>query len=147
MTQRRTTNKAGVDLIRYFESLRLEAYQDIRRVWTVGYGHTGHDVVPGQTISETQANMLLASDLERFERGVERLLNGPAVSDNAFSALVSFVYNLGLGALATSTLLKYINSGSIQQAADEFLKWDHVGKTEIAGLLARRRAERELFLK
>lgn len=147
MSQRRTTNQTGIDLIKYFESLRLDAYQDQKRVWTIGYGHTGQDVVSGQVISESQANLLLQSDLERFERGVERLLTGPMISDNAFSALVSFAYNLGLGNLATSTLLKLTNQNNIQQAGEEFLKWDHIGKAEIAGLLARRRAERELFLK
>ncbi len=135
----------GQVLIEKFEGLRLTAYQDMVGVWTIGYGHTGPDVKPGLVISQQQAAQLLINDLARFNNGVNALVT-VKLNQNQFDALVSFSYNLGLGSLQNSTLLRLLNAGNFQAAADQFPRWDRASGKEVAGLLARRNAERALFL-
>ena len=141
----RTTNAAGINLIQHFEGLRLTAYPDVIDVWTIGYGHTGPDVHPGLAITQAQADALLAQDLARFEQGVTALVKVP-LNDNQFAALVSFSYNLGLGNLQQSTLLRLLNQGDYAGAAAQFPRWDRAGGHEVAGLLTRRKAEQALFM-
>jgi lysozyme len=141
----REINQAGLDLIKSFEGLRLDAYKDIVGVLTIGYGHTGADVTEGLSISEDQAQDLLKTDLARFEAGVEEAVTSD-LTDNQFAAIVSFAYNLGLGNLRSSTLLKLVNAGNMDSAADEFPKWDRAGGQVSEGILRRRNAERDLFL-
>ncbi|MEO0866979.1 MAG: lysozyme [Cyanobacteria bacterium J06642_11] len=140
----RQTNTSGVSLIKSFEGLRLRAYQDAVGVWTIGYGTT-RGVRPGQEISEAQAEALLKSDLNRFERDVNQAVRIP-INDNQFAALVSFTYNVGAGAMKNSTLLRKLNRRDIYGAANEFLRWNRAGGRVLAGLTRRRRAERALFL-
>jgi len=140
-----TTSSAGRQLIESFEGLELTAYQDMVGVWTIGYGHTGVDVKPGLRISAAQAEALLAADLVKFEQGVARLVTF-VLNQHQFDALVSFSFNLGLGSLKNSTLLKLLNAGDVTAAAEQFLRWDKAGGGQVAGLLRRRQAERTLFL-
>lgn len=146
----RKINKAGLDLIKSFEGLRLEAYLDIVGVPTIGYGHTQgvtkEDVQNGRRITEQEAEEMLLDELNKFERGVEIAVAVP-INDNQFSALVSFAYNVGLGALQRSTLLKLLNAGNVSGAAEQFLRWNKAGGKEVKGLTRRREAERSLFLK
>ena len=100
----------GQTLIKKFEGLRLTAYQDMVGVWAIGYGHTGPDVKPGLTITQQQADQLLINDLVRFNNGVNALVT-VKLNQNQFDALVSFSYNLGLGSLQNSTLLRLLNQG------------------------------------
>lgn len=137
-------NDDGLKLIKSFEGCCLKAYKDMVGVITIGYGHTGADVSEGQIIDEDQALALLQKDLEKFENGVSKLVTCE-LTDNQFSALVSFSYNLGLGSLKSSTLLKCVNSGDFDQASNEFLKWDKAASKVSSGLLRRRTAESELF--
>ena len=146
MKNTRKTGPAGIDLIKQFEGQRLTAYQDIVGVWTIGYGHTGPDVKPGLNITQQQAEQLLINDLARFARDVNDLVT-VQINQNQFDALVSFAYNLGVGALQKSTLLRLLNAGSYQPAADEFPRWNRAGGNVVAGLTRRRAAERQLFLK
>lgn len=141
----RHINAQGLALIKSHEGCSLRAYQDSVGVWTVGYGHTGVDVHSGLVITPEAANAILASDLNRFEKGVESLLFHDA-TDNQFSALVCFAFNVGLNNLRVSTLLKKINNGDIHGAADEFQRWNKAGGKVLAGLTARRADERRLFL-
>ena len=136
-------NDAGRQIIMDAETLQLEAYRCPAGVWTVGYGHTG-DVQPGDRVTEHQAEVILEFDLKRFEEGVTKL--APRVNANQFSALVSLAFNIGLGALAKSTLLKEANAGRVLNAANEFGKWVHGGGKVLPGLVKRRAAERALFL-
>lgn len=145
MSGNKTTGQRGRSLICQFEGLRLTAYRDMVGVWTIGYGHTGPDVKPGLTITQQQADQLLINDLARFERGVNALVT-VKLNQNQFDALVSFAYNLGLGALQNSTLLHLLNDGNYQAAADQFPRWNRAGGNVVAGLARRRYAERELFL-
>jgi GH24 family phage-related lysozyme (muramidase) len=138
------TNVNGLQLIKSFEGLRLQAYQDAVGVWTIGYGTT-RGVTPDLEITQEQAETLLQEDLNKFEQAVNSVTTVP-LNDNQFSALVSFTYNVGAGALQNSTLLKLLNDGDIQGAADEFPRWNKAGGRELAGLTRRRQAERALFL-
>lgn len=142
---RRHINAAGLSLLKSFEGLELQAYLDPVGVWTIGYGTTS-GVYPGMTISRTQAETLLKNDLQRFETSVTEAVTRP-ITDNQFSALVSFTYNVGSGAFANSTLLRLLNQGDIQGAANQFLVWVYAGRMVLPGLARRRRAERLLFLK
>lgn len=140
----RQTNPSGVSLIKSFEGLRLRAYQDAVGVWTIGYGTT-RGVKPGQEISEAQAESLLKTDLNRFERAVNDAVRVP-INDNQFAALVSFTYNVGSGAMKSSTLLRKLNRRDIYGAAKEFPRWNRAGGRILAGLTRRRNAEKALFL-
>lgn len=143
------TSESGVELIKRFEGLELEAYQDIAGVWTIGYGHTGPDVQPGMRISEREAEALLRRDLKPREDAVERLTSVP-LNQNEFDALVSFVYNVGVEAYRRSTARRRLNGGDRIGAADALTWWNKatVGGVlrEVMGLTRRRAAERALFL-
>ncbi len=139
-----TTSEQGIALIKQFEGCALSAYLCPAHILTIGYGHTG-DVSAGQTITQEEAERLLKADLEKFERGVSQMVT-VELSPQQFDALVSFAFNLGLGNLKTSTLLKKLNSGDYQGAADEFLRWNKAAGKVMAGLTKRREAERALFL-
>lgn len=140
----RKINDAGLALVKEFEGLRLNAYQDIVGMWTIGYGHT-KGVRRGQSVTSQEAEELLRGDLAEAEAGVENVVK-VELSDNQFSALVSFAYNLGIGTLRRSTLLKQLNLGNYAIAAAQILRFDHAGGKKVAGLTRRRQAERALFL-
>lgn len=143
------TNAAGLEVIKHFEGVRLKAYQDSVGVWTIGYGHTSMagdpQVHSGLTITQAQAESILKKDLGIFERGVKDAVK-VTVNSNQFSALVSFSFNLGLGALRESTLLRKLNAGDYNGAANEFPRWVKAGGQTLPGLVRRRNAERALFL-
>jgi lysozyme len=141
----RTINEAGLTLIKSFEGCELTAYQDSVGVWTLGWGHT-KGVQKGDTCTQQQADDWLAGEIAtEYAPGVWQAVTVP-LTDNQFAALVSFAYNLGVGALKGSTLLKKLNARDYTGAADEFLKWNRANKKPLAGLTRRRKAERELFL-
>lgn len=137
-------NAAGFSLIKLFEGVRLTAYQDSVGIWTIGYGHTA-GVKPGQVITSQEAENLLTKDIAATEAGVRKLVPDTC-TENQFSALVCFAFNVGLGSLSKSTLLKKMKAGDIKGAADEFLRWNKAGGKVLAGLTNRRVAERQLFL-
>lgn len=142
---KRQINSKGLRLLKSFEGLRLEAYLDPVGIWTIGYGTTS-GVYPGMRISEAQAEAFLRRDLARFENAVIDLVR-VSLNDDQFSALVSFTYNVGEGALSSSTLLRLLNRGDYRGAADQLLRWNKgEGGQELYGLTRRRRAERALFL-
>lgn len=147
----RQINKAGLDLVKEFEGLyqllpsgMVKAYLDPVRVPTIGWGHT-EGVKMGDIITIQEAENYLSKDLKNFEAAVSKLVK-VSLGDNEFSALVSFTFNLGIGALAQSTLLKHLNNDKRQQAANEFLRWVKAGGTVLPGLVRRREAEKKLFL-
>lgn len=143
-TQPTETSQNGIDLIKAFEGLRLRAYKCSAGVWTIGYGHTG-DVEPDDAITREEAEELLGGDLRRFEYSVQLNVTVP-ISQNQFDALVSFSYNVGVGAFRKSTLLRKLNDLDVSGAADEFLRWNKAGGQILSGLIKRRKAERQLFL-
>lgn len=137
-------NQKGIELLKHFEGFRSEAYKCPAGIWTIGYGFTA-GVKPGDRITEAEAEERLREELARFEKAVSDTIKVKLTS-NQFSALVSFTFNLGAGALKSSTLARVLNQGDYQTAANEFLKWNKAGKKVLPGLTKRREAERELFL-
>jgi lysozyme len=140
-----TLGSAGEDLIKSFEALKLKAYQDQGGVWTCGWGHVGPDVVEGTTCTAEQAEIWFLHDTQMAVNGVDATVD-TNVTQNQFDALVSFTFNVGLGAEGHSTMVKLVNARDFAGAAAEFPKWDHVKGVPNAGLLRRRQAEQALFL-
>ena len=130
--------------LKEFEGLRTEAYYDAAGVLTIGYGHTGHDVRPGDVISKYWAEHLLKADLYDTEKAVESL--GVAKTQPQFDALVSFAFNLGFYKLKTSSLMKVIrNGGSMHAIRKEFKRWVYAGGKVQPGLVKRREWEAKRF--
>ena len=143
----KTTGNGGIALIKQYEGLRLTTYKDAVGITTIGYGHVENPIPPGgtRTITAEDAEQILREDLQRFEHDVNNMLT-VEVTQNQFDALVSFAFNLGPANLKSSTLLRKVNSGDFNGAAEEFPKWNHAGGQVLAGLTARRNAEKTLFL-
>lgn len=144
-----TPSNACVALIKRFEGLRLTAYQDHVGIWTIGYGTTRINnipVVPGMVITEAQANQYLLADLtEKFVPSIQRNTRA-LITQSMFDALCCFTYNVGTVNLNKSTLFKDLNAGKYLDAAAGFMLWTKAGGTELAGLVKRRGAEKDLFL-
>jgi len=143
------TNTAGVEIIKHFEGLRTTAYLDPVGILTIGYGHTSAagppTVYPGMTITAAEAEAILRRDLNLFEQGVDEVLT-IATNEDQFSAMVSFSFNVGLGAFRDSTLLRKHNSADFAGAAAEFRRWVYADGQVLPGLVRRREAERALYL-
>lgn len=138
-------SKQGLDLIKTFEGLRLQAYMPTPvDVPTIGYGHTKTAKL-GMVITKAGADALLVHDLAWVEKAVNKEVK-VALTQPQYDALCSFVYNLGATNFRSSTLLKRINAGRYSDAANELLRWDKQGKKVLRGLTRRREAERELFI-
>src|SRR5215217_5313643 len=138
------TGAGGLALIKAFEGLGLKAYSDSVGVPTIGYGSTGQHVKLGQTITRTQAELLLKLDLLRFEAAIARLVHVP-LNQNQTDALVSFAFNVGIGALEKSTLLRKLNDGDYNAVPSQLQRWNKAGGKVLPGLVRRRLAEGELF--
>lgn len=134
----------GMDIIKKFEGLKLKAYLCPAGKPTIGYGHT-YGVKLGRTISKAEAEVLLDHDYQDALNAVEELVKVP-LTENQLGALSSFVFNLGRDKLIGSTLRKKLNQGDYKGAAEEFDKWVYAGGVKLKGLIARRAAEKELFL-
>ena len=137
-------SKQGLALTEGFESCRLTAYQDIKGIWTIGFGHVGPEVVEGLTWTQDQADSQLVMDTLHATSVVNRFVT-IGLSQPAFDAVVDFVFNVGSGNFEGSTMLKLLNAGNLEAAADEFQKWDHASGVVVAGLLRRRIAEEAEF--
>ena len=136
-------NQEGLDIVKHFEGCYLKAYQDSVGVWTIGYGHI-KGVKEGDTCTQEQADSWLRQDVGTAEGCVMGCAH-VELSQGEFDALVSFAFNLGCTALRNSTLLRKLNASDYEGAAEEFMKWNHAGGQVLAGLTARRQAERERF--
>ena len=142
-------SKEGIDLIKSHEGCKLHAYLCPAGIPTIGYGNTfypnGSRVNIGDVITQQQANDMFTVIVETFSVSVSKMLN-PVLNDNQFSALVSFAYNAGTGALSKSTLLKKVLKNSLDTSIrDEFMKWTKGGGKELAGLVSRRKDEANLY--
>ena len=147
MTEVPHISDEGLEIIRVCEGLRLTAYKCPAGVYSIGYGHTGPDVYKGLTITREQAEEWLRKDVYAAELAVYELVTVP-LTINQFSALVSFVYNIGRGAFSTSTMRKILNQGYIgSSAAEQFDRWIYADKKILPGLVERRKREKALFLK
>jgi lysozyme len=138
------TSDAGRAFIEAHEGCRLAAYRDGAGIWTIGYGHT-NGVAPGMVIDRAQADAFLSADLVAVERCIERTVSVP-LAQNRFDALADFIFNVGGGAFASSTLRRLLNAGDVEGAADQFGRWIHdANGTVEPGLVTRRADERALF--
>lgn len=149
----------GIELIKHFESClkpigggKFEAYPDPAHGWgvpTIGWGtiqyENGKKVQKGDVIDQARADELLKWEVGEKVDAVRKLVKVP-LTDDQFSALVSFAYNVGLGNLGSSTLIKKLNAGDHAGAADEFRKWTRANGQILRGLVRRRESERNLFL-
>lgn len=155
------TNSKGIELIHSFEDCRLTAYQCPAKVWTIGWGNTfyedGTKVKQGDVIIQERADSLFQVILERFENQLFNALDDVVLSGNQFSALASFLYNIGPGSKhkdglirlkngLPSTLLRRVNYNPKDPSIrDEFMKWVSKGSTFEKGLTRRRKAEADLY--
>jgi lysozyme len=141
------TNAAGLDLIKRNEGCELTTYVCPAGKLTIGYGDTGPHVVHGMRITQEEAEELLANRLEReFEAGVLKLIGDAPTTYNQFSALVSLAYNIGLGGLRRSTVLRMHCDGRYDEAAEAFGMWNQGGGRVLPGLVRRRQEEADLYL-
>lgn len=140
----------GLEKLKQWEGFKGQAYKDIGGLWTIGYGHTSAAGAPfvkeRMTITEEEAEALLKRDIAACERVVEASVKVP-LSDEQFSALVSFAYNVGADAFSKSNLLKKLNQGDYVSVPSELLKWTKVKGKIVKGLIARRSAEIGLWNK
>jgi lysozyme len=151
----------ALKVIKHHEGLRFTPYRCPAKLWTIGVGHVFYpeqgklkiedrDAYPlrpedNRKFSMEEVDFILAADLQRFERGVERFVPVP-LTQGQFDALVSFSFNVGLGTLQRSTLRAKINRGDKDGAADELLKYCMAGGKILKGLQNRRIDERAMFL-
>jgi lysozyme len=144
------TSKAGIDLIKRWEGVKLTAYKCPAGIWTIGYGHTSAagspKVVAGMTITTKEAEEILTRDLLKYETAVKNALTR-APNQNQFDAMVSLCYNIGPGAFKKSSVAKRFNEGNVAGAAEALRMWNKAGGKVLQGLVNRREDERKLFLK
>lgn len=144
----------GKKLIKQFEGCgkkrpdgRFSSYPDPGssdgKPWTIGYGSTGPDVVPGLIWTQAQCDVHFDTDILRYEHEVNLMVGDHPTTQNQFDALVSFQYNTG--ALSKSHLLVYHNQGEFDLAADEFGKWIYNNHKPMQGLKNRRAMEADLY--
>lgn len=143
--------------LRAHEELRLKPYDDLRPhvevgpntplrgTLTIGYGHTGAHARRWEGITEAEADRILAEDVERLAADPVRRLVAVPIDPSEFGALVSFVFNVGEGAFAKSTLLRRLNASDYAGAAREFGRWVYSRGLRLGGLVKRRAAERAVF--
>lgn len=139
----KTTSQNGIALVKRHEGLRLTAYKCPAGVWTIGYGHT-RGVKEGMTITEAQAEAFLRQDLKTAESAVNRQLSN--ITQNQFDALVSFTFNVGVGAFERSTLLRKAKENPADLSIrTEFKRWNKAGNICLPGLAMRRNEEANLY--
>lgn len=137
----------GLAILQYFESCRLEAYWDADgKVWTIGWGDTGPDVLKGLRITQAEADQRLQRRLAReFVPGVLKALTRPATQAQ-LDAMVDLAYNIGVSAFQGSALVRLFNAGDQASASEQFLRWNKSGSKVLLGLRRRRAADRARFL-
>jgi lysozyme len=144
-------SQQGLDLIKRYEGVKRKPYRCPAGLWTVGVGHLIGDgtVLPdswNRTFEVAEIDAILAQDVARFERGVARYISAK-LTQSMFDALVSFSFNLGLGALQRSKLRQRLNRGDKEGAIESLLKYNKAGGKVLKGLDNRRKDEAALFRK
>lgn len=138
------TSLNGINFIKRLEGLRLESYQCDAEQWTIGYGHT-IGVTPGLIITRDEADYYLHQDIERCERAINRY--DLKLKQHEFDALVSFIFNIGIGAFMTSTLLMHLLMNySNDQIVKQLGRWIFVNGQVNEGLKNRRKSEIQVYL-
>jgi len=140
-----TPSKDCIDMVKHFEGFKAVAYLCPANVWTIGYGRT-KNVKEGDITSMPQATRDLEEELIEFGEQVLSVVD-VELSQNEFDALASWTYNLGVGNLQSSTLLKKLNTGDNDSVPSEMLRWNKAAGRVLAGLTTRRQAEADLWEK
>ena len=143
-------SKAGIALIKHHEGVRSRPYRCSANLWTVGVGHLIGDgkLLPdswNRTFTEAEIDALLIRDLNRFERGISKMLPNVPLRQCEFDCLVSFAFNLGLGTFQRSTLRQALLRGDKKAAMESLIKYCRAGGKILKGLQNRRLDERALF--
>jgi len=133
--------RIAIEFLKRYEGLSLRRYNDVGGVATIGYGHTGPELP--QEITQVEADEMLEEDVDKFFMKVLPLIK-VTLNDNQLAAILSFTYNVGVGAFASSTMLNKLSRGV--DCTKEFARWNHVKGKVVTGLTNRRAAELELFL-
>lgn len=165
----REVNQAGVNLIKSFEGIvdgdprtvNLDPYADPIGILTIGWGHAltfGERFLRNNKadrglakalypngITRAEAEELLKHDIREHTRELGTLVK-VSVTDNQYAAMASLAFNIGVGNFKKSSVLRLLNQGNVKEAANRFLLWNKAGGKVLAGLVRRRKAERELFL-
>lgn len=136
----------GLNLLKQFDKVHLTAYKDTGKYYSIGYGHNGPSVKPGDTCTLEEAEATLRKDMEKYTKNVASKVKVP-LTQNQLDALAVFAHNVGNGAFNKSTLLKKLNAGDYVGAANELDRWIHADGKALKGLAKRRDAEKQLFLK
>lgn len=136
----------GKKFIKSWEGFRAQPYLCTGGVPTIGWGTTKGITMNHPAITREQADIWFDRDIKVFENAVNKAVK-VELNQNQFNALVSFTYNVGIGALQNSTLLKVLNEREYLEAADQLLRWNKSGGKVTRGLVRRRTAEREMFLR
>ena len=140
-----TLTYKGLEFIKAKEGFRSHPYQDSVGVWTIGYGTTKGIHAGTGAVTEAQGEALMWGDINSFHNELVNLVKVP-LKQNEYDALMSFIYNLGADNLAKSTLLKKLNAGDYEGAANEFPKWVFAGGKVLDGLVTRRTQEQQTFM-
>lgn len=128
-----------------FEGLRQFAYYDPVGIPTACFGET-KNIRMGMKFSRAECDRMLVDSLIEHDDGMMRCTTVP-LADETRAALLSFTYNVGVGAYCKSTLVRKLNAGDVKGACDQLLRWDRASGVRLPGLTKRRAAERELCLK
>ena len=140
---------AVLAVIKKWEGCKLKAYKDGGGVWTIGYGTTfypdGSKVKAGDVCTMEQAEQWLQIHCNNLVFEILHEVKS-TLKENQLTALVCFVYNIGMGAFKKSTMLKLLNEGKYGEAAGQFPRWNKDNGKEVQGLTNRRLDEQKLFL-
>lgn len=144
-----TMTPEGLQLLKRFEGCRLESYQDVAGVWTIGFGSTryadGRRVGPNEVITMPDADALFRVTLKSYEQAVDDLTRDD-LTPHQFDALVSLTYNIGVNAFRTSTVRRLVNANPTDPAIrDAFLLWNKAGGKRVGGLVKRRQQEADHY--
>lgn len=138
-------SQKGLDILKEFEGLRLEAYRCSAGVWTIGYGWT-QNVKRGDVWTREKAEHMLLEGVKPYEKAVQEAVGDAKTSQNQYDAMVSLCYNIGPGNFKKSSVARLHREGKYAQAAAAFMMWVKGGGKIIGGLIKRRNKEKALYL-
>ena len=138
-------SQKGLDILKEFEGLRLEAYRCSAGVPSIGYGWTS-GVKMGDVWTREKAEHMLIEGVKPYERAVQEAIGDAKTSQNQYDAMVSLCYNIGPGNFKKSSVARLHKEGKYTQAAAAFMMWVKAGGKIIGGLIKRRNKEKALYL-
>ena len=136
-------SEKGLQLLKHYEGCELTAYRCSADVLTIGYGHT-KGVTEDMVITQEEADQMLQDEMPEYEGYINDKVT-VALNQDQFDAMVCWVYNLGSGNLASSTLLKVLNEGDYEAVPEQMKRWNKAGGKVLNGLIKRRDSEAKLF--